>query len=453
MNSNIRISPFDIENTVISVNLPTALKNLLLYLVGNIKCNKAVLYIYNKKNKLLTSELVYINGVIIMGDEEIYINKINKDEKSSALLKEKITIKSSYIYIPLNYNNNKYGLLMVDKSLYNNKFTKNEIVFIKKVALMAAKGIYQNKILKDRDNKIKQLNALLDISLVLNTKNKTTILQTIGKALIKYGKFDQVRIYVKHRLDKYVCPVYEGIISEMLIEEKYYNIDTFSKKYITDIYYIMNLEKDENLPLGFIEVDNIISQEKFKQEQINFLKIMGTQLSITLKNISLIEKLKRISTTDALTNVYNYRYLESYLKKEIKRSKRFQDIFSILLCDIDDFKKINDQYGHLKGDEVLKKLIKYVKGISREIDVISRYGGDEFIIVAPKTDKENALKFSQKILKFLPVVQYYDKNEKIKISIGVSTYPEDGEDITTLIKAADKKLYLAKRNGKGRARA
>ncbi|MBU1077116.1 MAG: GGDEF domain-containing protein [Spirochaetes bacterium] len=451
MSSKINIKTFDLENTILSVDLSTALRNLLYFFIENVKSAKTVLYIYDESDKLLSSELVYINGTILIGDEEIFVSSINKDEKSLVILNKKMIIKPTELYVPMKYNKTIYGLLLVDRSLDKKTFSKREVTFIKNIADLAAKGIYQNRILKDRDNKIKQLNALLDISLVLNTKKKKTILDSIGKALIKYGKFDRVRIYIKDRLDKYVCTVYKGIIGgRNNYSKRYFDITAFNRKYITDIYYIMNLEKDENMPLGFIEVDNIISQVRFIDEQLNFLKIIGTQLSITLKNIALVERLKKTSITDPLTNAYNYRYLVSYISKEIKRSERFDQKFSLLLFDIDDFKKINDKYGHQKGDEVLTKLIKYLRGISREIDVISRYGGDEFIIVASNTDKENAVKFGKKILMFLPAVQYKDGNKKIKISMGISTFPDDGKEIPELIKAADRKLYQAKRAGKHR---
>lgn len=429
-------------------DLDSALKHILNFLSSNINISRSVIYIYNEKNNFLSSELVYINGMILIGDEELYIDHQTKDERIWAILNKKDIITPTYIYLPLDFDGRIYGLISVDKSLDKTAFTLDEINLVKKVAKYIGSGIYQEKIIKDRDNRIKQLNALLQISMLLNSKDSSMILKYVGQALIKYGKFDRVRIFIRQINNMYHCQVTESIISQSVsIEQKDFSYEFFNQKDISDIYYIISLENGD-LPLGFIEVDNIISQVKFEEEQINFLKIIAAQLSITLNNISLVDKLKQISVTDPLTGVFNYRYLMEYLKKEVNRAKRTNSMFSVLLIDIDDFKYINDTFGHLAGDEALKILANTMHKISRNIDIISRYGGDEFIIVAPDTNKNNAIKFGNKLLKECPVLTFKHKKEKIKLSIGIATYPEDTQSITKLIKIADSRLYSAKSAGK-----
>jgi diguanylate cyclase (GGDEF)-like protein len=435
-----------------SFKLETALKKILSYLGTNMDVNRAVIYIYNKNNNTLNSELVYVNGMVLTGDGEIYINpEDNSDEERiMALQKKKSILTPYYVYIPLMIENIIYGLLTVDKSLNEKKFSEDEIAFIKKIASVTATGIYQDKIISDRDNRIKQLNSLLNISMLLGSKDRESVLKYISHVLIKYGKFDRVRIYIRKE-ETFFCEVSDSILMNAFNngENKSFLLDFFKNKMASDIYHFLSLE-GQDLPLGFIEVDNILSQMKFDDEQISFLQIITSQLSMSLNNIFLLEKFKEISITDPLTHVYNYRYLLEYLNKEISRSQRFHYKFSVLLIDVDDFKRINDDFGHLKGDEALITLVNYLKSISRTIDVLSRYGGDEFIIVAPNTDREKAIEYAKRILQSMPEIQSQDKTKtkQIQISIGISTYPDDSQDITTLIKLADNKLYIAKKDGK-----
>lgn len=440
-----------INNPIWSFDLDSGLKNILNYLTTEVNINRAVIYIYNEKNNKLSSQIVYINGITLIGDEEINLEDDIYDERIVSVKKKKDIIKLNYLYIPLIVENTVYGLLNVDKSLNHQKFSKNDITLIKKTAKIIATGIYQNKILKERDARIEQLNVLLNISMLLKHKNSQSILNYIGQSLIKYGKFDRVRIYIHQDPKTYLLSVSESIaVSIDKIKKRYYNIDFFAQKEISDIYYIMSLENSD-LPVGFIEVDNIISQVKLEEEQINFLKIIGTQLSMLLNNLSLIDQLKQISITDPLTGAYNYRYLVEYLHKEISRSNRFNLKFSLILIDIDDFKFINDRYGHLNGDYALTSLVDTIKENSRTIDVLSRYGGDEFVVVAPETDSRHALEYCMRILKASPHLQFKNKRERIKLSMGIATYPDDGKDIKRLIRMADKRLYKAKEKGKNQA--
>ena len=154
---------------------------------------------------------------------------------------------------------------------------------------------------------------------------------------------------------------------------------------------------------------------------------------------------------------YYFRILESYEPKnedfqykfdeELAKSKTNDEPFSLMMIDIDDFKKFNDTYGHMQGDFILKKIAQVFKNICRKIDIVCRYGGEEFAIIIPFTNKEDSLYLAERIRKTLSENEIAP-NRKISVSIGISSYPIDGTDKQTLIKKADNALYQAKRQGK-----
>jgi len=160
------------------------------------------------------------------------------------------------------------------------------------------------------------------------------------------------------------------------------------------------------------------------------------------------KQLEMLSTYDFLTNLYNKRTIIKFLEKEIEFSKKNKVTFSILMLDIDHFKKINDTYGHLMGDKVLKKLANILKQNVREKDLVGRYGGEEFLIVLPNTSKSRAKDIAERIRKSVEKT-LFPENIRITISIGVTEYLFK-DNISTLIERADQALYKAKKEGRNR---
>ncbi len=164
------------------------------------------------------------------------------------------------------------------------------------------------------------------------------------------------------------------------------------------------------------------------------------------------EEIYRLTTVDGLTQVYNKRYFLETLEREIGRAQRYQRDLSLIMFDIDNFKKINDTYGHLAGDHVLKHLAMVIKSRIRREDILSRYGGEEFSIILPEIDKENAIQFAEKIRKLVEkaMFSFEDTEIPVTISIGVTNYDGQQVDVNEFIKLADEKLYDAKQSGRNR---
>lgn len=167
-----------------------------------------------------------------------------------------------------------------------------------------------------------------------------------------------------------------------------------------------------------------------------------TQNELKIKN----KRLKFLARVDKLTNVFNRTKLDEVIEKEINRAKRFNRTFSVILIDIDDFKSINDNYGHLIGDKVLVELANILKQYSRNVDTVGRWGGEEFLIICPETHKQGVIEHAKYLQKQINIYKFNDV-QKLTVSIGLSTY-DIKDDMDSLVKRADDALYKVKNNGK-----
>lgn len=160
------------------------------------------------------------------------------------------------------------------------------------------------------------------------------------------------------------------------------------------------------------------------------------------------EELERLSTSDALTGLYNRRYLTQRLSEELVRSYRHKGAFSVLMADVDEFKKYNDAFGHPAGDEVLKKVAGILLNSTRSMDCTARYGGEEFAVLLTGTSADVANEVAERIRARVEAQEFAGR--KITLSIGIAEFPTDGETADEVISSADEALYSAKRSGRNR---
>ncbi|QFR50022.1 diguanylate cyclase [Sulfurimonas lithotrophica] len=164
------------------------------------------------------------------------------------------------------------------------------------------------------------------------------------------------------------------------------------------------------------------------------------------------KKLEKIAFTDSLTGTLNRRKFEKVARQEIERSNRYNSKLSFLMIDIDHFKRVNDTYGHAVGDEVIKHFASACMKMLRNIDVVARIGGEEFVVMLPETTVEGAYKFAERFRKqiYASELNINEKSIRFSISIGVSTLNKN-EDLKTVLQKADKALYRAKESGRNRS--
>ncbi|MGC9168169.1 MAG: GGDEF domain-containing protein [Desulfurella sp.] len=260
------------------------------------------------------------------------------------------------------------------------------------------------------------------------------------------------------------------------LEEEYFNqLQEKLKQAVKALTYVMNtLTKDisnygDEFQTHIDQIDSLVGLENIDVDEMS-KKLIGIALKIKESTISMNNKIKQLSEIiekskntiqqlqeklkeaqenliiDPLTKVYNRRGLWNFLEHEIEKARRYRKNLSIIMCDLDKFSEINNTYGHQVGDKVLEVFANTIKSLSRSSDIVTRYGGEEFLIIVPEANLDQAYLFAEKIrtatekLKF----KYKDKEFYITVSLGVAQFRQE-DTIETLIERADKMLYEAKK--------
>ncbi|MGI8782371.1 MAG: sensor domain-containing diguanylate cyclase [Acidobacteriota bacterium] len=188
-------------------------------------------------------------------------------------------------------------------------------------------------------------------------------------------------------------------------------------------------------PGGFVPEDRLV------------LDAVSHYLASAWRCIELVRENERLSFTDSLTGLYNYRYLRQFLSDEIKRSSRYHRNFALMFIDIDWFKRVNDTHGHLVGSEVLTEIAQVFRHAVRDSDVIVRYGGDEYVIILTETSRDGASVIADRLLRTVEdssFSQHRGLGLKLTVSVGLASYPDHGSSVDDLIRRADQAMYEAK---------
>jgi len=203
-----------------------------------------------------------------------------------------------------------------------------------------------------------------------------------------------------------------------------------------------------------IGVIAVYDKEKgaFSEVDLGALLSRADQAGVAIENVLLHQEAHRLAITDGLTSIWNHRYFQLQFDQELDRATRFGRPFSLILFDIDNFKTVNDRFGHQVGDRVLTEVARRVTSVIRDADMFARYGGEEFVLILPETDAEGGRRTAERIRRVIsdePVrVDDAQGAFVITCSIGVVCYPQSGVDRTTLFEAADRAMYKAKSLGK-----
>ncbi len=189
----------------------------------------------------------------------------------------------------------------------------------------------------------------------------------------------------------------------------------------------------------------------FEREEARLLTMLATTAALALDNRRLAKDLQKLAVTDDLTQVYNYRYLKTALRRELRRAARFKQQLSVVMIDVDSLKAYNDVNGHLRGSFLLKELAGLCAEQVRSFDVMAKYGGDEFTMILPQTPRDGAMVVAERVR--VAVCEHafaLVPKGRITVSLGMATFPADGQDSMGLLAAADRALYQAKRLGRNR---
>jgi diguanylate cyclase (GGDEF)-like protein len=212
--------------------------------------------------------------------------------------------------------------------------------------------------------------------------------------------------------------------------------------------------KIEGSVTGVLNLSDKIECEVFNEDDLHLIKSFINYISIAIERSLLFrktEELEKLSITDPLTGIYNRRYLNSRLSEEIVRYSRYKHPFSLMMFDLDGFKEYNAEYGHISGDKLLKFLVKTIEKLLRTTDIAARFGGDEFVVIFPRTPKVDAIPISNRIKENIDkALREYHGEMPLTVSMGLTTYPDDASSVMELFEKTDQALYYAKKGGGSR---
>jgi diguanylate cyclase (GGDEF)-like protein len=386
-------------------------------------------------------------------------------------------ITSLYIF-PLLTNHGPTGLLCV----FNSQFTEDDCDSISNLCRFTTFILENIRTRKIHQGNVRNLTAIEIASLNLITfKNPDSLYESIVEVSSRYLNAERASLMLAENgaevlsiksmkgMNRWTSKNIriksgEGIAGKvyregtpLMVSDNTLNLFKRQRpQYRTESFVSVPLKIGEET-IGVLNLTDKFSGEFFSMEDMEFLRYFSSYASIAIKGAQyyqISEQMKALSVTDSLTSLFNRRYFDDRLFEELQRALRYDSLFSLAIFDIDDFKVFNDTEGHLAGDEVLKATANIARESLRSIDVIARFGGEEFSIIMPQTERDEAYLVAERVRRnikeFMPLRWKNFRNEKITVSIGIATYPLDGKDAKTLIRNADKALYRAKFGGKDR---
>jgi diguanylate cyclase (GGDEF)-like protein len=208
------------------------------------------------------------------------------------------------------------------------------------------------------------------------------------------------------------------------------------------------------IPLeGFSGVAGVLclyarEENAFTEDHLRVLSAAATKVAVAVENALKYRQAERTAVTDMLTELPNARSLFLHLDSELARAKRTGQTIAVLVCDLDGFKQINDRFGHLEGNRVLRAVARVLRSLCREYDTVARLGGDEFVVVLPGQQSDSVSAKVEQLTSAVAQAGYETvRTAHLGISVGVAYYPGDGEDAEALLTVADQRMYREKQRG------
>lgn len=383
-------------------------------------------------------------------------------------------IKSD-ICVPLIVQGKVIGVLTLAVGASKPHFTDDDLKLLNSIASQAAIAIYNTELYEKSEQKVRELTTLYEVSrAIASTLNLENVLNLAMKMINQLMNTKRCSILILDREGKEInARVSQGLPEEVIreikiddsesvlnfvlrtkqpiliknLEDDMFFKTTSSGRYSTKSFMSVPLNIKEQV-IGVINVTDKVDGTPFTDDDLKLLVTLANQIASDVENARLYE----MAVTDGLTEIFNHKYFQQHLEKDIERAKRYREDVSLLMIDIDHFKRCNDTHGHQEGNKILKKVTAILKKSIREVDLLARYGGEEFAIILPCTPKNGAHEIAQRMRELVESTEFIlnDRHVTITISVGVSTFPEDAGLQFELIKRADMALYHAKRTGRNR---
>jgi len=452
------------------------LAHALLYLCETMKIERAAVFLLDEGTQTLQAQELVVHGDVMAGEEEIALLPNTPFCQLAAGKRDHLILEGSLntAYIPLRAFGKVFGVLRAERrqSWDGGRSPKRPgIPLLKAFAHELATVLRGLEIAASERQQVAHMQALHEVSnAIFRSLRLEEMLESVAHSLIHQMGFDRAKIYLinkegdmlegvltldqrgKQTLDRERIPLKRGAhpMVDLILGR---SVDERLEKYRHTIVYVPLRARDENM--GILMVDNLLSQQEIQPEQVPLLEAIAGQLSMAIKNARLFAGVEELSITDGLTGLYILRYFKQRLKEELYRAERTHGQLSLMILDIDHFKRFNDTYGHPAGDTILATVAERVLNNARKVDLTARYGGDEFFILLPDTTPEEALALSDRLHQAVanePIALPDGKVLRLTVSIGIATYPTHAASIDELIKRADEALYWIKSHGRNRIR-
>ncbi len=395
-------------------------------------------------------------------------------------LKMEMNIRSS-IAVPIMSQDTDYGVIILHSTEKTNAFNEDDQRLLSVIADQVAIAIENNHLYKETEAALVEHQALYQIGLLLtNTDDVAKVLNLIVESALKITgtPAGSLALYDPQKRDFYLAssigfsPAFSNlprwkmrdggftarilgmkdplVVSEIKDDSTEHGVnDMITKEGIKSLVAVPL--KLENQVIGILYVDDFVPRE-FTKRELSALTLLANQAAIALMKAQAFREQMERAITDGLTKLYNHRYFQESLERDIRRAERYKHPVSMIMSDLDRFKNYNDLFGHPRGDKALTTVADILRRMVRETDMIARYGGEEFAIILPETSKQDALRVARKICRTVEEEEVFGQETlpggKFTISCGVATFPDDALTKQGLIDQADRALYKAKNSGR-----
>jgi len=381
--------------------------------------------------------------------------------------------------VPIMDGNRLLGVLALDRD-EEKSFTSLDLETIGLAAKQVCRAVVNENLLRRLDKSQNEYFHLAEASKALSkTMTGEDVLQVSLETLHNIAPFDFGAVVMTNP----PAPEYEIVsfwpgnsgMQGMIFSNRHNLIDWVIRKNQSLVYtdfsslpkrpvIFMQDEKLNNIDSLLIVPLNVQAQTSgalvlasshanfFSEDLQHIFEIISNQIAVSLENSEMVEKLEQLAVTDGLTSLYNKRFFQGRMEEIVSRAERYEQNLALLMMDIDHFKAINDTYGHPTGDVVLREVSALLKESMRKIDIVARWGGEEFIVLLDSTDEDDAFRKADQLRENIADLTFESEmgDFGIHVSFGIAVFPQDTRNIEELVEKADAALYQSKKSGRNR---
>jgi diguanylate cyclase (GGDEF)-like protein len=419
-----------------------------------------------------------ITGWVAAHDRSLIVPDAGRDRRALTVPGTDAALEESMLLAPIRHEGSAIGVIALSR-LGVGRFGDDDLWLLERLADTCARSIGHARLLASRDRLVGELATLLDISKAGSAaQDELTLARTLAAKLRVAARVDACTISswdegstLLHTLGS------DGTINRGTASGTYDVLEfPLTRRVLLDgqpqvvqadapeadraerrLMATMGARTLLMLPLvaagrtiGLVELFVMGQRQQFSAYELNVYRTMTAHAASALENARLVAQLRQAADVDQLTGVANHRHLQDRLRQEIARSARAGSQFSVLMVDLDGFKAVNDRHGHADGDRVLRNVAAGLKLAVRASDIVTRYGGDEFVVLMPDTDERAAKVVARRVVSGVSGQRHQlnDGSEaRLTCSVGLSVYPDDGRTATALLRCADAAMYAVKRAG------